>query len=52
MGGSVVPTLYRGFVWFAVFICSAGVAYGQQDVVVTTGGDKLIGEIKSVKKTC
>ena len=25
-------------------------AYGQQDVVITTSGDKLVGEIKRVEK--
>ena len=33
----------------AVFIGSAGVAYGQ-DVVITTTGDRLVGEIKRVEK--
>ena len=33
----------------AVFIGSAGVAYGQ-DVVITTSGDRLVGEIKRVEK--
>src|SRR5688572_23162406 len=33
----------------AVFIGSAGVAYGQ-DVVTTTSGDRLVGEIKRVEK--
>ena len=36
--------------WLAVFIGSAGVAYAQQDVVITTTGDRLVGEIKSVEK--
>ena len=35
--------------WLAVFIGSAGVAYAQ-DVVITTNGDRLVGEIKSVEK--
>ena len=33
----------------AVFVGAAGVAYGQ-DIVVTTSGDRLVGEIKSVEK--
>jgi hypothetical protein len=33
----------------AVYIGSAGVAYGQ-DVVITTSGDRLVGEIKRVEK--
>ena len=35
--------------YFAVFIGSAGVAYGQ-DVVITTTGDRLVGEIKKSRK--
>ncbi len=35
--------------WLAVFIGSAGMAHAQ-DVVITTNGDKLVGEIKSVEK--
>jgi putative salt-induced outer membrane protein YdiY len=35
--------------WLAVFIGSASVAYAQ-DVVITTTGDRLVGEIKSVEK--
>jgi hypothetical protein len=34
---------------FAVFICSAGAAYAQ-DVVITTTGDRLVGEIKKIEK--
>ena len=29
---------------------SAGVAFGAQDVVITTSGDRLVGEIKRVEK--
>jgi len=29
---------------------SAGVAFGGQDVVITTSGDKLVGEIQKVEK--
>jgi Protein of unknown function, DUF481 len=36
-------------VWLAVFIGGGGMAYAQ-DVVITTNGDKLVGEIKSVEK--
>ena len=36
--------------WLAMFVIgSAGAAYAQ-DVVITTNGDKLVGEIKSVEK--
>jgi len=34
---------------FAVFIGSAGLAYAQ-DVVITTTGDRLVGEIKKIEK--
>jgi hypothetical protein len=34
----------------AAFIGSAGVADAQQDVVITTSGDRLVGEIKRVEK--
>ena len=37
-------------VWLVVFIGSAGVAYAAQDVVITTTGDRLVGEIKKVEK--
>jgi len=36
-------------VWLAAFMASAGVA-SAQDVVVTTNGDRLVGEIKNVGK--
>ena len=35
--------------WLVVFAGSAGMAYAQ-DVVVTTSGDRLVGEIKRVEK--
>ena len=38
-----------GFV-VAVFISAEGVAHAAKDVVVTTSGDRLVGEIKSVEK--
>jgi hypothetical protein len=34
----------------AVFISGGGVAHAARDVVVTTSGDRLVGEIKSVEK--
>ena len=34
----------------AVFLNAAGVAHAAKDVVVTTSGDRLVGEIKSVEK--
>jgi putative salt-induced outer membrane protein YdiY len=35
---------------FVVFIGSGRVAYAQQDVVITTTGDRLVGEIKKLEK--
>ena len=37
-------------IWLTAFMGSAGVAYAAKDVVVTTSGDRLVGEIKSVEK--
>ncbi len=37
-------------VWCAVFLGSAGVAYAAKDVVITTTGEKLEGEIQRVEK--
>ena len=37
-------------VWLAVFMGSTGVAYAAEDVVITTTGDRLVGEIKRVEK--
>ncbi len=34
----------------AVFLSAAGMAYAAKDVVVTTNGDRLVGEIKGVEK--
>jgi putative salt-induced outer membrane protein YdiY len=36
--------------WLAVFMGGARVVYAAQDVVITTTGDRLVGEIKSVGK--
>ena len=33
-----------------LLLASAGVAFGAQDVVITTSGDRLVGEIKKVKR--
>ena len=53
MGGPwSIPSIARTGVaalCLAVFIGSAGVAYGQ-DAVITTTGDRLVGEIKRVEK--
>ena len=37
-------------VWCAVFLGSTGVAYAAKDVVITTTGEKLVGEIQRVEK--
>ena len=37
-------------VWGAVFLGSTGVAYAAKDVVITTTGEKLEGEIQRVEK--
>src|SRR6185503_10950246 len=37
-------------IWLAVFAAGSGVAHAANDVVVTTSGDRLVGEIKSVEK--
>jgi hypothetical protein len=40
----------RAGIWLALFMSSAGIAYAAKDVVITTSGDKLVGEIKKVEK--
>src|SRR5262249_19136827 len=37
-------------VWLALFMSSAGIGYAAKDVVITSSGDKLVGEIKKVEK--
>ena len=37
-------------IWLAVFAAGSGVAHAANDVIVTTSGDRLVGEIKSVEK--
>ena len=37
-------------VWLALLMSSAGIAYAGKDVVITTSGDRLVGEIKNVNK--
>jgi putative salt-induced outer membrane protein YdiY len=44
------PRIFAPAIWALVFAGSVGVAYAQKDVVVTTSGDRLVGEIKSVEK--
>ncbi len=50
---SLTAAVYRrviSTVCLAGFIGAAGTAYAAQDVVITTSGDRLVGEIKSVAK--
>src|SRR5512134_3138948 len=37
-------------VWLGLLMSSAGIAYAQKDVVITTSGDKLVGKIEKVEK--
>jgi putative salt-induced outer membrane protein YdiY len=46
---SSVARIGAAALWFVVSIGIAGVAYAQ-DVVITTTGERLVGEIKSVEK--
>ena len=41
---------FTAIVWLAAFMSSVGVAYAAKDVVITTTGDRLVGEIKTVEK--
>jgi putative salt-induced outer membrane protein YdiY len=45
-----VRTLRILSIWLSVFLGISSVAYAQKDVVVTTSGDRLVGEIKNVEK--
>jgi hypothetical protein len=38
------------WICLTVFVSSVGVAHAAKDVVITTSGDRLVGEIKSVEK--
>ena len=46
----MVHRLTRIGIWLAVFAGGSGVVHAANDVVVTTSGDRLVGEIKSVEK--
>jgi hypothetical protein len=46
----MVHRLARIALWLMMFAGSSGVAYAAKDVVVTTSGDRLVGEIKSIEK--
>ena len=46
----MVHRLTRIGIWLAVFVAGGGVAHAAKDVVVTTSGDRLVGEIKGVEK--
>jgi len=50
MGERVLSMTGVSVVWLALFVGSAGVAYAQQDVVITNTGERLVGEIKRVEK--
>src|SRR3954465_9844083 len=46
-----MPSIARGIaVWCAAFLLGTGVAYAAKDVVITTTGEKLMGEIQRVEK--
>jgi putative salt-induced outer membrane protein YdiY len=47
---NAVTTIAVAALGVAVFLGSAGVAYAAKDVVITTTGDRLVGEIKKVEK--
>jgi len=46
----LVTRIVAAGVWAMVFTGSGGVAYAAKDVVITTTGDRLVGEIKKVEK--
>ena len=46
----MVHRLTRLGIWLVVFAAGGGVAHAAKDVVVTTSGDRLVGEIKGVEK--
>ena len=46
----MVRRLARVAIWLMVFAGGSGVAHAAKDVVVTTSGDRLVGEIKSIEK--
>ena len=46
----MVHKLTRIGIWLVVFVAGGGVAHAAKDVVVTTSGDRLVGEIKGVEK--
>ena len=50
MRNPVTAAVVRVAVWLAVFTGGMGIAGAAQDVVITTTGDRLVGEIKSVDK--
>ena len=52
MGNPPTAAFCRGVAAIFLFtiIVGSGVAYAQQDVVITTTGDRLVGEIKSIEK--
>ena len=41
---------FTAIVWLAAFMSSVGAASAASDIVITTTGDRLVGEIKKVEK--
>ena len=50
MSNPMTAAVMRIAVWLAVFTGGMGIAGAAQDVVITTSGDRLVGEIKRVDK--
>jgi putative salt-induced outer membrane protein YdiY len=46
----IVARVLVASIWGTVFLGSVGVVYAANDVVITTTGDRLVGEIKKVEK--
>ena len=42
--------IWTAGIWLGLLMTSAGIAYAQKDVVITTSGDKLVGKIEKVEK--
>src|SRR6476659_7017946 len=46
----IVARVLVASIWLTVSVGSVGVVYAANDVVITTTGDRLVGEIKKVEK--
>jgi len=46
----IVARVLVASIWLSVFLGGVGVAHAANDVVITTTGDRLVGEIKKVEK--